>query len=108
MARLGAGNLAVFVSEFEHCRLGTDWCRRAQNLEVAAELCLFADDGTVKVLDFGLAKALDALALTTENATTTNRAMTQIGTILGSAAHMSPEQATGFWLLQFQALRSAP
>jgi eukaryotic-like serine/threonine-protein kinase len=53
------------------------------------------DDGTVKVLDLGLAKALDALALTTEDAPTTNRAMTQIGAILGSAAYMSPEQATG-------------
>ena len=56
------------------------------------------DDGTVKVLDFGLAKALDPMASASGEAmnspTLTARA-TQLGVILGTAAYMAPEQAKG-------------
>ena len=56
------------------------------------------DDCTVKVLDFGLAKALDTAAGVSGDAlhspTITARA-TELGTILGTAAYMSPEQARG-------------
>jgi Tol biopolymer transport system component len=55
-------------------------------------------DGTVKVLDFGLAKALDpksSSATADVTAAITSPAMTHAGMILGTAAYMSPEQARG-------------
>ena len=74
-------------------------------LEVAADVCsalayaherglihrdikpgniLLADDGTVKVTDFGIARAID------------KDTVTQTAAVLGTAAYLSPEQAQGF------------
>ncbi len=54
-------------------------------------------DGTVKVLDFGLAKNVDARPSGSpdNSPTITTPAMTMMGVVLGTAAYMSPEQARG-------------
>ena len=53
-------------------------------------------DGTVKVLDFGIAKALELQATSGSQAVVlTTPAMTELGVVLGTAAYMSPEQARG-------------
>src|SRR5204863_5302620 len=70
------------------------WCRllKPANIKVRA-------DGTVKVLDFGLAKAMEPASTmspsVSQSPTLTTPAMTQAGMILGTAAYMSPEQAKG-------------
>jgi serine/threonine protein kinase len=55
-------------------------------------------DDKVKVLDFGLAKAMESAPVNAalSNSPTLSMGATQAGVILGTAAYMSPEQAKGF------------
>ena len=58
-----------------------------------------SEDGEVKVLDFGLAKAIETQAMTAteiaDSPTVAGRSPTLAGTVLGTAGYLSPEQARG-------------
>lgn len=53
------------------------------------------EDGIVKVLDFGLAKAIEPSRPSSNEAKSGQHVATHVGVVLGTAGYMSPEQAHG-------------
>src|SRR5213083_3084253 len=60
--------------------------------DIKPENTMVRTDGNVKVLDFGLARPTEQHTTSSEASTLVN---TEIGTIIGTARYMSPEQARG-------------
>jgi serine/threonine-protein kinase len=52
-------------------------------------------DGVAKVLDFGLAKALEPVSTAPSADAPTVSMLTEVGVVMGTAAYMSPEQTRG-------------
>ncbi|MBA2260190.1 MAG: protein kinase, partial [Acidobacteria bacterium] len=61
--------------------------------DIKPDNVMIRPDGLIKILDFGIAKLTEKLSETDLEAAT--EAQTRAGTIIGTAAYMSPEQARG-------------
>ncbi len=87
-AILGAGSPlpvgeAVRVAERVAAALAAAHAAGILHRDIKPANVMVADDGTVKVLDFGIARKLDSTTLT------------QAASVIGTAAYMSPERALG-------------
>ncbi len=63
--------------------------------DLKPENLMITPEGSLKILDFGLAKVLPAPLADLESQETLTRQGTQVGMLLGTLEYMSPEQASG-------------
>jgi TolB-like protein len=76
--------------------LGAAHAKGLVHRDLKPENIFLVADGQVKILDFGLAKAVaPAIASEADDATATDAAMTDPGTVLGTVGYMAPEQVRG-------------
>ena len=107
----------LLVGESLHERLGRGPVALAEAVEIALQVArglaaahdkhivhrdlkpgnvFITNDGTVKILDFGLAKLVEALpACDAETLTDEPTGLTEAGRVLGTVSYMAPEQACG-------------
>jgi len=64
--------------------------------DLKPENLFISREGHLKILDFGLAKRVEAVAPGKETSAPTGSGHTQPGTVMGTAGYMSPEQVKGF------------
>ncbi len=64
--------------------------------DLKPENLFVSKDGHVKILDFGLAKRVEAVAPGKETSAPTGSGHTEPGTVMGTVGYMSPEQIKGF------------
>src|SRR5437868_7723010 len=63
--------------------------------DLKPENLFITQDGHLKILDFGLAKKVEAVAPGEETSAPTGSGHTEPGTVMGTAGYMSPEQVKG-------------
>ena len=63
--------------------------------DLKPENLFVSKDGHVKILDFGLAKKVEAVAPEEETSAPTGSGHTEAGTVMGTMGYMSPEQVRG-------------